>query len=132
MPSDPLNLSGTWDGVFSYPDNALPTTPFLAQISDHAGLLSGTTVEPSIHDDMSEQAVLAGHRAGRTVDFTKIYDQRGEGYDSPVDYVGQLSAEGDVITGSWTMQEWSGTFEMVRQSLLQLEEPVRETTEVEL
>jgi len=130
MSHNSLDMSGTWDGVFTYPQNALPTTPFLAQILERAGMFSGQTQEPDLYSSKAAKAVLIGHRAGRAVDFTKTYDHHDKGYSSPVDYVGQLSDDGGTVTGSWTMQEWSGTFEMIRQSTIEVGDQREEPAEV--
>ena len=131
MAQDPLNMTGSWDGVFAYPRDALPVTPFVAEFSDLAGSLTGSTLEPDLYRSEAARANLVGHRAGRSVDFTKTYDRRGREYASPIDYVGQLSADGQAITGSWTMQDWSGTFEMTRQISLSVEQEQYETVEID-
>jgi hypothetical protein len=112
-----VDLSGKWDGIYTYPavPDAGPTTPFLADIADIGGRISGTIIEPNEFRPETAQATLEGARSGSRVDFLKIYHGAGEEYDEPVAYSGTLSDDGNVITGRWIMAEWSGTFEMVRQ-----------------
>lgn len=127
---DPLNLTGQWDGVFKYPQGHGPTTPFIADITEEAGAFHGTTIEPDLNKDGSASARVAGHRAGRSVDFTKTYTAREDGYENPVDYVGQLSEDGLMITGVWSLLDWNGEFEMTREVGLKME--AEERAEVEL
>ena len=57
-----------------------------------------------------------GDRAGRQVRFVKTYDELHRA-ESPVHYEGQVSEDGDEITGRWTISDsWSGGFMMVRAS----------------
>lgn len=56
--------------------------------------------------------MISGHRSGRSVDFTKIYIDPPQGYENPVDYVGQMSRDGMTVTGMWSLAEMNGTFEM--------------------
>ncbi len=60
-------------------------------------------------------AKVSGHRAARSVDFTKIYIDPPQGYENPVDYVGQMSRDGMTVTGMWSLAEMDGTFEMHRE-----------------
>ncbi|MDG5746897.1 hypothetical protein P8Q88_01790 [Qipengyuania sp. XHP0207] len=73
-------------------------------------------IEPDIFRPGSTVgAKLSGIRSARAVDFTKIYPHPPQGYENPVDYVGQLSADGLVVTGVWSLLDLSGTFEMHRE-----------------
>jgi hypothetical protein len=118
MTAAPLNISGLWMGSYSYPGGHGPTTPFLARISDDSGALSGTIIEPNTMGPSSDslEAVLSGSRQGRSVDFTKTYDGASDAAHA-VDYVGQLSADGDTITGVWSLAALDGTFEMYREAV---------------
>ena len=118
MGADPLDLTGQWHGDFAYPANQGPTTPFVALIDDRFGHLSGTISE---HDQFSGtiiEAVLAGTRSGSSVDFTKVYSASAAAeYANPVDYVGAVSSDGQVIMGIWSLLDWDGTFEMRRDAI---------------
>ena len=61
-------------------------------------------------------ARIVGHRDGRAVDFTKTYINPARGYENPVDYVGRMSEDGEVIAGMWSLFEMNGTFEMRREA----------------
>lgn len=127
MADNPLDLSGQWHGTFAYPANAGPATPFLANLTESNGHLSGSIIEPDLYGGADPaKALIAGHRAGRSVDFTKTYQGRVVGYKNPVDYVGQLSADGASVTGMWSLLELNGTFEMYRE--LGMEETVSAET----
>ncbi len=112
------NLSGLWMGSFSYPSGLGPTTPFLASLTDNGGSLSGTMVEPNTMGRSSDQlgAVISGSRAAASVDFTKMYDGESDAAHA-VDYVGRLSADGNSISGVWSLQDLDGTFEMHREAV---------------
>jgi hypothetical protein len=118
--ADPLDLSGKWEGVFAYPQDHMPTTPFLADISEEAGAFSGTIIEPDLYKDSPASASVVGHRSARSVDFTKTYKDRIRGYENPVDYGGQLSEDGLTITGVWSLKDWNGVFEMTREAGLEI------------
>ena len=126
-----VDLSGLWTGSFSYPGGQGPTTPFLARLVDDGGDLSGTTIEPNTILPGGEelQAFLRGTRQGRSVDFTKTYDGAAEAAHS-VDYVGQLSEGGNLITGVWSLEHLDGTFERSRE--IEIEEEAVETESVEI
>jgi len=128
--SDPLNLTGRWDGVFKYPQDYAPTTPFIAEIIEEAGAFHGGTLEPDLYKDSPASAEIRGYRSGRSVDFTKTYLGRDDGYQNPVDYVGQLSEDGLTITGVWSLKDWNGEFEMTREAGLEV--AAEERAEVEL
>jgi hypothetical protein len=110
------DLSGLWLGHFAYPGGQGPVTPFVARIEDDAGVLTGTTIEPNtiMPGGQELEALLRGSRRGQAVDFVKSYDGAAEAAHA-VDYVGQVSADGAVITGVWSMEALDGTFEMRRE-----------------
>lgn len=114
---DPLDVTGQWDGIFSYP-RAMPPNHFTAELREKVGRIAGETREPSDspHDRASElHAFVEGTRSGTQVTFTKFYDSKRR--TRPIVYNGTLSAHGDEISGSWTIQDnWSGTFLMTRRA----------------
>jgi hypothetical protein len=118
MPEEPLNLSGLWMGSFSYPAGQGPTTPFLAKIEDHDGSLSGSIMEPNTIGRSSGelQSVISGDRQGSAVDFTKMYDGESDAAHA-VDYVGHVSADGNTISGVWSLAKLDGFFEMYREAV---------------
>jgi hypothetical protein len=118
MSEQKINLSGLWLGSFSYPSGLGPTTPFLASLQDDNGALSGTIVEPNTVGHSSEQlgALISGSRSGTSVDFTKMYDAESDAAHA-VDYVGKLSADGNTISGVWSLEAMDGSFEMFREAV---------------
>lgn len=133
MSGDPLDLTGLWDGTFRYPGDG-PDTPFLCRITDNGGRLTGIITEPDMfyRSAGTLSAELAGVRRDRSVDFVKTYRGQRVGYEKPVDYVGQVSSDGLVITGSWSLSRWDGSFEMFRDPPYAEEEQVEEATKVPL
>ena len=113
-----LNLSGLWMGSFSYPAGQGPTTLFLARIEDDGGAISGTTIEPNTVGVTTREleAVIRGSRTGRSLDFTKTYDGASDAAHA-VDYVGQVSQDGNRIAGVWSLEVIDGTFEMSREAV---------------
>ena len=114
----PLNISGLWLGRYAYPAGQGPSTPFLARIEDAGGALSGTIVEPNLIGPSSDslEAVISGSREGSAVDFTKLYDGASDAAHA-VDYVGRVSADGNTITGVWSLEQIDGSFEMHREAV---------------
>ena len=115
-------MTGLWHGTYTYPDYARETLPFVANLTDAGGRLSGTIMEPATGEEAfyaeEAEALISGTRGGRAVDFTKTY--HGAVWLHSVDYVGQLSAAGQTVTGMWSVESLDGTFEMHRD--LRLEE----------
>ena len=109
-------VTGIWRGLYSY---AFPCQPvsFVAILLETAGVISGTTCEPSVsgdHDGML-RAGVTGRLRGSTVSFVKTYDGTG-GWDHAVDYDGTLSEDETEIEGRWTIAgAGSGTFLMIRE-----------------
>ncbi len=117
MGAKSTDLSGRWDGTFSYPDvpEAGPVTPFLATLADSGGVLSGSIIEPHEFASGTAHSTLVGQRIGRSVHFSKTYHGAGDEYRETVLYFGSLCDEGEVITGEWRIDHWRGPFEMVRE-----------------
>ena len=131
MSGDRLDMSGMWHGTYAYPHHVRPTTPFVANLVDTGGRLSGTIMEPNTIGFASDelQSVIVGNRNGQAVDFIKTYDGSSDAAHS-VDYVGRLSTDGNSVTGVWSLAEFDGTFEMHRD--IRLEELVTASEEAEL
>jgi hypothetical protein len=114
--SSPLNLTGVWHGLYSYPV-AMPSVPFVATLSDQGGWFDGTTEEIGSVGDAAGRtltASLQGRRSGRSITMSKIYHRASASYDS-VHYAGDLNEDGTEIAGTWRVSgTWSGTFLMVR------------------
>ena len=114
----PPDISGLWLGRYAYPAGQGPSTPFLARIEDAGGALSGTIIEPNMIGPSSDslEAVISGSRVEHAVDFTKLYDGASDAAHA-VDYVGRVSADGNTITGVWSLEQFDGSFEMHREAV---------------
>lgn len=117
------SLSGRWSGVYFYPadpwmnaNDAMPPTPFTADISEAAGLLAGRIEEPDLTGGPGLGglvAVLTGERRGEAVRFDKQYVSGSMRH--AVAYEGRLSGDGTTVSGRWSIpSEWSGEFRMQR------------------
>jgi hypothetical protein len=113
---DAFNLTGVWNGLYSYPVAREPVS-FIATLTETGGWLTGTTEEIASVGAMRGQtitATLQGRRAGRGVTFLKTYDDLPRGYDT-VHYAGDANDDGSEIEGRWTVPgNWSGKFLMIR------------------
>jgi len=112
--SSPLNLTGVWHGLYSYPV-AMPSVPFVATLSDQGGWFDGTTEEIGGVGDTVGRTLTANLQSGRSITMLKIYHGPSAYYDS-VHYAGDLNEDGTEISGTWRVAaNWSGTFLMIRQ-----------------
>ena len=132
MSGDPLDMTGLWHGTYTYTDFRQVTMPFAANLVDDGGHLSGTIIEPASGEERFHaeeiEALIAGARGGQAVDFTKTY--AGQAWRHSVDYVGRLSADGQSVTGMWSVDTVDGVFEMHRD--LKLEDLTEAEEQVEL
>ncbi|KSB87481.1 hypothetical protein AS593_08175 [Caulobacter vibrioides] len=109
------NLTGVWQGLYSYPEASAPVA-FTATV-----LESGAWVSGSVHEVAYDEygvaevfATLLGRRSGASVTFTKTYDGSG-GWNHDVLYAGTVSDDGTEVEGSWSIPGvWSGKFLMIR------------------
>ena len=118
MPASPhSDLTGVWDGQFSYPRSYEPTN-FTCVLLDIGGALSGSVTEHSNNGPTKGQtlnATLLGARHDSEVQFTKVYPAGVAAHGQSVLYVGTLSLDGFEIEGEWTVPgSWSGRFLMIR------------------
>jgi hypothetical protein len=115
--SDGQDLTGVWNGLYSYPDGLSVT--FVATLIESGGVLTGSTHEPCVRGaaaGVTLYASLAGRRRDSMVSFHKTYDGTVPEYRT-VDYVGTLNAEATEIEGRWIIPGvWSGKFMMIRPS----------------
>ena len=113
-----LNLTGTWQGQYSYFRNKAPV-PFSARLTESNSWLDGLIEEIGTAGDARGrpiEATVQGRRSGRSVTWIKLYHGNFRLYDS-VQYVGDISDDGQEIEGRWTIHGNSGgRFLMVRQS----------------
>ncbi len=111
-----LNLTGNWNGSFSYRDEPEPV-PFTARLRHVSDRLTGTIEERATVGPERGRLVTAtiiGRIDGRDVRFFKAYDRHDDVYDA-VQYAGTADRDGALITGRWTVvASWTGPFTMVR------------------
>jgi len=110
------NLTGVWDGTYSYGPN-IPSVTFVATLVESGATLTGTTHEPCTMGGGPDEIMLAtllGSRQGQTVRFVKTYEGNNPHYGT-VHYEGTLNADATEIAGRWTIPgHGSGTFLMIR------------------
>jgi hypothetical protein len=112
----PDNLTGVWQGLFSYP-RQYRAASFTATLIEAGTGFTGSTTELGVggmQDGMPVTAFLSGRRAGSRLTFVKQY----EGPDEPnhaVSYDGTLSPDHMEIDGRWFIPgSWAGRFLMIR------------------
>ena len=120
-----IDLTGRWTGVYFYPVDPVqnpfddcPPTPFIAELRDAAGIVTGTTSEPDVMYDAAVNipSVIDGSHDGGTLRCVK-FSEVPEGFEEPIHYDGAISNDGLVVHGRWSIPGgWSGTFRMQRQS----------------
>ena len=115
MQANAQDLTGVWNGLYSYADGRSVT--FVATLIEHGSAFSGAIHEPYARGGARVlYATLAGSRQGSAVAFRKTYDGAVPGYHI-VDYAGTLNADATEIEGRWTIAgAWSGKFMMIRPS----------------
>ena len=115
MGANAQNLTGVWQGLYTYPNGE--SVSFVATLVDSSGALSGSTHEPcarAVSSSGTLYATLAGSRSGSAVAFRKIYDGNVPHYRA-VDYAGTLNADATEVEGRWVIRGvWSGKFLMIR------------------
>ena len=116
MAAGPENLTGVWQGLFSYP-RMYRAASFTATLIETGSSLTGSTTEIAVagpRDGMAVSAFLSGCRTGSRVTFTKQY----EGPEPPnhaVEYEGTLADDFMEIEGRWFIPgSWAGRFLMIR------------------
>ena len=115
MDAQTQDLTGVWNGLYSYPDGRSVT--FVATLIESGRTLTGSTHEPCLGGDCPSGTLLAslmGRRDGSAVSFRKTYEAAGPRF-ATVNYAGTLNADATEIEGRWTIPGvWSGKFLMIR------------------
>ena len=117
-PTDSLNLSGRWQGQYTYVGRQKEPVPFSANLNESNSWLDGLIEEVGTVAEAKGRpmaATVQGRRTGRSVTWIKIYHGSFRLYDA-VQYAGEVSEDGQEIEGRWTIHGNSrGRFLMVRQ-----------------
>ncbi|RNJ42224.1 hypothetical protein B5V01_26385 [Mesorhizobium erdmanii] len=116
----PANLSGSWQGIFSYLTAKKAPGCFSATISESDGRLTG-----EIHDEdgavaavRPSFATLEGRRVGRDVRFLKRYVSEAKKY-AVIQYLGEINDGATEIAGQWFVPgHSSGSFTMTRSKII--------------
>jgi hypothetical protein len=113
------NLTGVWQGLYSYPTGRASVS-FVATLIESGRTLSGMIHEPrTFGAGLGETiyAMLLGGRSGSAISFVKSYEaSAGRGYGR-VDYEGTLSGDGTEIEGRWSSPgARPGKFLMIRSA----------------
>ena len=118
-------MTGFWSGKYWFSDSGLPVHPFIANIEDVDGILSGTTSETNVIGTSSPRlrAIVVGSRVGRSFEFSKQYDGASDAAHR-VDYFGTISDDGTSAGGEWRLETWSGGFRMTRPQIADFENAV--------
>lgn len=108
------NLTGVWQGIYSYPVSGLPTVPFTATLIEGGSSLSGSVHEQCTITGDTLFFSLNGSRRGSAVNFAKAYHGTSPYYGTIV-YDGAVNDDATEIEGRWTIPgDWSGRFLMTR------------------
>ena len=118
MSAAPSNLTGVWQGFYTYP-GGIGSVGFGATLIEVGSTITGSTHEPGIFPtgvaDML-YATLLGSREGAEIAFVKTYDGRG-GWSHSVHYTGTLTEDHTEIEGTWMLRgDWSGRVLMIRST----------------
>jgi hypothetical protein len=112
------NLTGVWNGLYSYPKYLEPVF-FVATLISHGDHFSGSTheaVEGRSGAPLTLFASVDGVLDEGLVSFRKTYDGAG-GWSHSLMYFGMLSADRNEIEGQWVLPAgWSGRFMMIRRT----------------
>ena len=115
MDAQSQDLTGVWNGLYSYPDGRSVT--FVATLIESGRTVTGSTHEPCVGRDCPARTLLAslmGSRNGSAVSFRKTYEAAGPRFGT-VNYEGRLNSEATEIEGRWMIPGvWSGKFMMIR------------------
>lgn len=111
-----IDLTGVWDGLYSYTRSGELESTFTAVLFQTGGRLSGAIHETMRRrrGDVPANADVEGSVSGTVVSFAKHYDGTG-GQQHTVMYEGRLS--GDEIEGIWSIPSAPGNegrFLMIR------------------
>jgi hypothetical protein len=116
MAEPKLNLTGVWQGLYSYPLYREPVY-FVATLIHSGAMLSGTIHESEVGRSgapLTLFAYVSGSKHESAVTFTKTYDGSG-GWGHAVQYDGLVNGDATEIEGGWEIKnEWGGRFLMIR------------------
>jgi hypothetical protein len=127
--SDPRDVTGVWYGSWGADSRGVRPNSFIALFEEFGGAVSGSISEPDLHGEMTLHAIVAGHRAGGTIEWIKQYDGAGR-LAHAVTYAGQVNADATEISGEWRLPRHSGAFRMTREKFTEEELEAEEEAEI--
>jgi len=111
-PSAPV-ISGGWHGLYLYPDGR-PGVSFLFELAETNSRVTGRIAEINTFGDRNVPFLFAdviGDRSGNLIVFSKTYDGTG-GPHHTVKYTGTIDPNGAIISGTWSVGNQTGTFQI--------------------
>jgi len=113
-------LAGTsmWSGQYSYSDGRAAVPFTLTLRTDAGGSFTGFTTEPNTFVNGTLKALTAdvsGSFTGTRIHFKKSYDGSG-GQNHSVEYSGVLGPDGHTLSGTWKLDNLTGSFSAERVS----------------
>lgn len=135
MPRTPANLTGTWDGEYTYGDDYGPqrgeSVPFRMSLTESGGgAVTGYVRDDAERGGMRERGRIAGKRESEALVFLKTVPSGGDGeaeaieplrrfferelgLEIPLDlpphrirYAGVASPDGASVSGEWSIVPW--------------------------
>jgi len=106
-------LTGTWSGRYEYPDRR-PGVNFDMNLIFSQGKISGSIIEPNTFGKPTAKNLYAnfsGSVTGDQIQWVKKYDGTG-GVSHSVSYSGKLDRVNHRVVGTWTIKNFSGTFQL--------------------
>lgn len=111
------DVKGMWEGSFQYSSSLdVGEFHFKARLTSKDGAVSGIIIEDHMTASGDVKSKVEGVVEGNALRFTKQYLEASHEYKSAVEYEGELSASGNVISGTWKLPHDSGTFTMKRSA----------------
>ena len=95
------SVGGGWLGEYRYTKNQGNPVRWEGTFRERGGEFNGQILD----DNYMGEAIVQGVQVALTVRFTKTYIEVPRGYVSaPIEYEGQMSADGKKMSGTWTLQ----------------------------
>jgi hypothetical protein len=119
QPGPRLELSGTWEGSYSYmASSGRREVPFTLQLTQRGTSLAGRITEPNTFGERSTPNLYAnvvGVQEGLRLRLVKTYDGTG-GQTHSVYYESMLDPGAMTISGTWILADrWSGEFRAAKK-----------------
>ena len=112
------SIAARWEGKFYYAsgDKRLPVA-FTWELQANGTAIAGRSTEPATFGNGSASflyAKITGTLQGMSIVFTKTYDGTA-GVSHAVQYVGEVTADGTGMSGTWRIGTATGKFQATRR-----------------